>query len=78
MNKFPYKILLTIPKVKVKNDILKTIMSLRPSAYRIFELEYIQYEWEYKSQFMRDKHLSNISDTIKNFQIEQFDLSIVG
>jgi hypothetical protein len=77
MNKFPHKILLTIPKQKVKSDVSKIIMSLRPSAYRIFELTNIQYEWEYKSEFLRDRNLSNIIDVVQTLPTQEYNISIV-
>lgn len=77
MIKFPYKIHLTIPERIAKSDLNKRIMALRPSAYRIHELKFVQFEWEYKTKMHRDNFLSQIVESMKDQAVQNYEISIV-
>lgn len=77
MVRFPYKIQLTLPENTAKSELNKLIMGLRPSAYRVSGLRFIQYEWEYKTKMHRDNFLSRVIETTKDLPSEKYEISIV-
>lgn len=77
MQRFPYKIHLTLPERTAKSELNKTIMDLRPSAYRIHNLSFVQFEWEFKTPMHRDNIVSRVADIVSNLPPEKFAISIV-
>lgn len=77
MVRFPYKIQLTLPENMAKSEMNKLIMGLRPSAYRVSGVSFIQYEWEYKTKMHRDNFLSRVVEIMKDLPSQKYEISIV-
>lgn len=78
MQRFPYKIQLTLPERTAKSELNKTIMDLRPSAYRIHNISFIQFEWEFKTAIHRDNIFGRVADVVSNLPPEKFSIAVIN
>jgi hypothetical protein len=77
MIRFPYKVYLTLPERTAKSDLNKTIMDLRPASYKIHNLSFVQFEWEFKSSIHRDNIVDKIKNAVSNLPPDKFAISIL-